>query len=77
MRNLKTKFAALLLKKGIYNIKDKFSYSTKGGAPFLGVNGLVVKTHGSSKEQEIYSTIIQTQGFIDNQLVEKLTNNFN
>ena len=77
MRNLKTKLAALLLKKGLYNLKDKFNYSTKGGAPFLGVNGLVVKTHGSSKEQEIYSTILQTEGFINNQLVEKITNNLN
>ena len=77
MKNLKTKLAALLLKKGIYAIKDQFNYSTKGGAPFLGVNGLVVKTHGSSKEDEIYSTIMQTEGFIDNQLVEKIINNFN
>ncbi|WP_069997575.1 phosphate acyltransferase PlsX [Cellulosilyticum sp. I15G10I2] len=77
MRNFKTKFAALLLKKGIYTLKDKFNYSTKGGAPFLGVNGLVVKTHGSSKAQEIYSTILQTEGFINNQLVNKITNNLN
>ena len=75
-RNLKTKLAALLLKKGVYNIKDKFDYATKGGAPFLGVNGLVVKTHGSSKEEEIYSTILQTEGFIKNQLVEKIKMNF-
>jgi glycerol-3-phosphate acyltransferase PlsX len=77
MRNVKTKLAALLLKKGVYRIKEQFNYSTKGGAPFLGVNGLVVKTHGSSKEQEIYSTILQTQDFINNQLVEKIANNFN
>ncbi|PHV71110.1 phosphate--acyl-ACP acyltransferase [Sporanaerobium hydrogeniformans] len=75
MRNFKTKFAALLLKKGIYTIKDKFSYSTKGGAPFLGVKGLVVKTHGSSKAQEIYSTIFQTEGFIREGLIEKLESN--
>jgi len=77
MKSLKTKFAALLLKKGMYNLKEKFNYSTKGGAPFLGVNGLVVKTHGSSKEQEIYSTIVQTEGFINSRLIEKITNNFN
>lgn len=75
MKNIKTKLAAMLLKKGIYNIKDKFNYSTKGGAPFLGVNGLVVKTHGSSKEQEIYSTILQTEGFIKDQLVDKIKSN--
>ncbi len=77
MRNLKTKFAALLLKKGIYSLKEKFNYSNKGGAPFLGINGLVVKTHGSSKAGEIYSTIIQTEEFIKSDLVNKIANNLN
>lgn len=75
-KNLKTKLAALLLKKGVYNIKGKFDYATKGGAPFLGVDGLVVKTHGSSKAEEIYGTVLQTEGFIKNQLVEKIKMNF-
>lgn len=72
LRNLKTKVAALFMKQGISHIKEKFDVSTKGGAPFLGINGLVVKTHGSSKAQEIYSTILQTEGFIKNELVAKL-----
>ena len=76
LKNLKTKIAALLMKQGISTIKDKFDVATKGGAPFVGVNGLVVKTHGSSKSQEIYSTIIQTEGFIKDELVEKLKAKF-
>lgn len=72
LKNLKTKVAALFMKQGINNIKAKFDVATKGGAPFLGVNGLVVKTHGSSKSKEIYSTILQTEGFIKDQLVEKI-----
>ncbi|MEG1827946.1 MAG: phosphate--acyl-ACP acyltransferase, partial [Cellulosilyticaceae bacterium] len=71
-RNIKSKLAALMLKKNIYNIKNKFSYSDKGGAPLLGVNGLVVKTHGNSKEKEIYSTIMQTEEFINNGLIKKI-----
>lgn len=77
MKSLKTKIAGVLLKTGLYNIKDKFNYSTKGGAPFLGVEGLVVKTHGSSKSEEIYSTILQTEGFIKSQLVDKIKSKFN
>lgn len=69
LKNLKTKLAALCLKKELTGMKDKFNYSTQGGAPFLGINGLVVKTHGSSKMQEIYSTILQTEGFIKDELV--------
>ncbi len=76
LRSLKTKFAALLLKKGVSNIKNKFNDGTQGGAPFLGVDGLVVKSHGSSKAQEILSTLIQTEGFIKDQLVTKLKDNF-
>lgn len=73
-RSLRSKLGALLLKKGIYNIKSKFDYSEQGGAPLLGVNGLVVKTHGSSKEKEIYYTLLQTNKFIENGLINKIAN---
>lgn len=76
MQNLKNKVAGLLVKSSVGQIKEKFNVSTKGGAPFLGVNGLVVKTHGSSKSQEIYSTILQTEGFIKNDLVGQLKDKF-
>ena len=76
VKNIKTKIAAVLMKQGIGHIKEKFNVSTKGGAPFLGVNGLVVKTHGSSKAEEIYSTILQTEGFIKEELVSKLKDKF-
>lgn len=77
MRNLKTKIAALLMKKGVMSIKEKFDYASKGGAPLLGVNGLVVKTHGNSKEQQIYYTIMQTEQFIENELIQKIASKFN
>lgn len=76
LKNIKTKLAALLMKKGTAHIKEKFNVSTKGGAPFLGVNGLVVKTHGSSKADEIYSTILQTEGFIKSELISRLRDKF-
>lgn len=76
LRNAKTKLAALLMKKGVMQIKERFNVATKGGAPFLGINGLVVKTHGSSKEAEVYYTILQTEGFIKSQLVEKIRARF-
>lgn len=76
LKSIKTKLAALLMKQGLGTIKERFNVSTKGGAPFLGVNGLVVKTHGSSKADEIYSTILQTEGFIKEELVQKLKDKF-
>lgn len=74
--SLKNKVAALMMKKSIYGIKQKFDYSDKGGAPLLGVNGLVVKTHGNSKEKEICSTIMQTEAFIKNGLIQKIAAKF-
>lgn len=75
-QNLKTKLAAILMRKSLYNLKSKFYYDDKGGAPLLGVNGLVVKTHGNSKEKQIYSTIMQTESFIENKLIEKIATKF-
>lgn len=77
MKSLKTKIAALLMKKGVMSIKEKFDYASKGGAPLLGVNGLVVKTHGNSKEKQIYCTIMQTEQFIENELIQKIASKFN
>jgi glycerol-3-phosphate acyltransferase PlsX len=75
-KSLKTKFAALLMKDGITTIKNKFDYSDKGGAPLLGIKGLVVKTHGNSKQKEIFSTIMQTDAFIQNDLIAKIQSKF-
>ncbi|MGL4362510.1 MAG: phosphate acyltransferase PlsX [Cellulosilyticaceae bacterium] len=76
VKSFKTKCAALLMKKSLSDLKAKFYYDDKGGAPLLGVNGLIVKTHGNSKEKQIYSTIMQTEAFIENELINKLTDKF-
>ncbi len=75
-RNIKTKIAAVLMSKNLRSLKRLFYYDDKGGAPLLGVNGLVVKTHGNSKEKQIYSTIMQTEQFIENKLIEKIAAKF-
>ncbi len=75
-RNFATKIAALLMKKGVGNIKNKFYYNDKGGAPLLGIKGIVIKIHGNSKEAEMASAILQAEGFVKNKLIEKLTAKF-
>lgn len=47
-RNVFSKIGYLLSKKGFDEIKTTFDYKTVGGAMLLGVNGVVVKAHGSS-----------------------------
>ena len=42
-----------------------------GGAPLLGLKGLVVKTHGSSKRTEVRNSIIQCVTFKEQEINDK------
>ena len=42
------KMGAMLLKPVFKKLKVKFDYKEVGGAPFLGVDGICIKAHGSS-----------------------------
>ncbi|OON96902.1 MAG: phosphate acyltransferase [Candidatus Epulonipiscioides saccharophilum] len=75
-RSVKTKIAALLMKSGLKNIKSKFYYNDKGGAPILGLKGLVVKIHGNSKSEEVKGAILQVERFIKTDLVKKISMKF-
>lgn len=77
MCSLKTKIGALLIKKNLKKTLKGFSLEEHGGAPLLGLNGLLVKTHGSSKCIEIKNSILQCVTFneldINNKFKEKLS----
>jgi phosphate acyltransferase len=47
-RNIFSMIGYLLSKKGFIQMRDKMNYKKYGGAMLLGVNGIVVKAHGSS-----------------------------
>ncbi len=47
-KNLKTKMGYLLSKSGIDEMRARMDYKNTGGALFTGINGLVIKAHGSS-----------------------------
>lgn len=59
MGSLKSKIGALLIKDALKETLKKFDISSYGGAPLLGLTGLVVKTHGNSKAVEIRNSVIQ------------------
>lgn len=59
MTNIKTKLAAVMLKKQLGEIKEDFDYEQYGGAPILGVNGPVIKIHGSSTASAVKNAIIK------------------
>lgn len=63
MTSLKSKIGGLLIKSSLKNTMKEFDSSKYGGAPMLGLKGLVVKTHGSSGAEEVKNSIIQCISF--------------
>lgn len=75
MSTTKSKIGALLSKSALKNTLKAFDYSQYGGAPLLGLKGLVVKTHGNSKSNEIRNSILQCVAFSENKINEKIEDN--
>ncbi len=77
MTTLRSKIGALLVKPALKQTLKAFDLEQYGGAPMLGLNGLVVKTHGSSKAVEIKNSILQcitfTEQNINQKIKEKIT----
>ena len=71
MSGLKTKIGALLIKKELKQTMKGFTVEEYGGAPLLGLNGLLVKTHGNSKSIEIKNSIFQCATFKEMDLNNK------
>lgn len=69
---IKSKIGAVLLKPVFANIKKKFDYKEYGGAPFLGVDGICVKAHGSSDSKAFKSAIRQAKNFYDSRVLDKI-----
>lgn len=59
LKNVRTKLAALLMKQGIAEFKEKLDPDTIGGTPFLGLTRPVIKAHGSSGARAIENAIYQ------------------
>jgi len=72
MTTLRSKIGALLVKPALKNCLKAFDLEEYGGAPLLGLKGLVVKTHGSSKAAEIKNTILQCKTFKEQNINEKI-----
>ena len=73
MSSLRSKIGALLVKPALKETLKSFDASQYGGAPLLGLNGLVVKSHGSSKALEIRNSIIQCVQFKQQKINEQIT----
>lgn len=72
MSTFRSKIGALLVKPALKNTLKEFDASQYGGAPLLGLNGLVVKTHGSATSVEVRNSIIQCVTFKNQQISDKI-----
>ncbi len=68
----RSKIGALLVKPALKKTLKKFDLDQYGGAPMLGLNGLVVKTHGSASVTEVKNSILQCIGFTEQHISEKI-----
>ena len=75
LSSLKSKIGAALALPALKKTLKSFDASQYGGAPLLGLNGLVVKTHGSSKAKEVKNSIIQCVTFKEQDINNKIKKN--
>lgn len=75
MSSVRSKIGALLIKPALKQTLKSFDASQYGGAPLLGLKGLVVKTHGSAKANDVKNSIIQCVTFKEQNINEKIREN--
>ena len=72
MGSLRSKVGAFLVKPALKETLRAFDASRYGGAPLLGLKGLVVKTHGNAGAREVSNSIIQCVTFKEQEINEKI-----
>lgn len=69
---IRSTIGAALVKPALKKTLKAFDLEQYGGAPLLGLNGLVVKTHGSSKAVEVKNSILQCLTFKEQCINDKI-----
>lgn len=72
MSSLRSKIGALLVKPALKKTLKAFDLEQYGGAPMLGLKGLVVKSHGSSNAVEIKNSVLQCVTFTEQKINDKI-----
>lgn len=72
-KNIATKISALVLKKYLKEMKQKFNYEQYGGALLLGVNGITIISHGSSRAFAIKNAVKLASESLNNNIIAKIT----
>jgi glycerol-3-phosphate acyltransferase PlsX len=70
--NVKTKLAAAILRPQLKQLGKKLDYTEYGGAPLLGINGALIKAHGSSDANAIFHAVRQAVQFVEQNVLKQL-----
>ena len=73
MSSLRGKIGGLLIKPSLKGALSRFDATEYGGAPLLGLNGLVVKVHGNATEKEICNAIRQCETFKEQNISQRIS----
>lgn len=74
--SVKTKIGGAMIYKPIKKTFKRYMADDKGGAPLLGLKGLVVKIHGNSKDTEVRSAIEQCRNFVKKDVTNQIIRTF-
>ena len=66
------KLAQLFLKSNLIRIKKRLDHAEHGGALLLGVNGICVIGHGSSKSLSVVSALRLAHSAVNHNVMENL-----
>lgn len=72
LSNPLSKLGVLLLKSSLVRFKKEMDYSEYGGAPLLGVNGVVIIGHGRSNTKAIKNAIRVAKEEVERQVNDKI-----
>ena len=75
MRNLFTKLAGLVCRKGIAEMKGMLDYRETGGTLLLGITKPVVKAHGSSDRLAMFHSIRQAAEAVESGVAQDIAQN--
>ena len=73
--SLLQKIGGLLIKPAVRKLKSTMDVNEQAGGTVLGVDGIIVKAHGSSKQASICRCIEQAMLLINNNIVQKIKEN--
>lgn len=71
--SIRGKIGGMIIKPLLKSVVKTFDATNYGGAPLLGLNGLVVKVHGNATMKEISNAVKQCETFSNQKINEKIS----